>query len=90
MAKKNLGGIEDNIKNLGGVSALFNSPAKEVPAKETPSKEEASAVNAEEETVTYPLRLKKSALKSLKILGAQRGITVKELILSVVEREYDL
>jgi hypothetical protein len=33
MAKKNLGDIEDNNKNLGGVSALFNSPSKEVLTK---------------------------------------------------------
>jgi len=84
MAKKNLGDIEDNNKNLGGVSALFNSP----------SKENASAgkqvTKADDETVTYPLRMKKSSLKALKILGAQKGITVKELILSVIEKEYDL
>lgn len=84
MAKKNLGDIEDNNKNLGGVSALFNSPSKESTVSGKP------AVAAEEETVTYPLRMKKSALKALKILGAQKGITVKELILSVVEKEYDL
>lgn len=83
MAKKNFGEIEDNNKNLGGVSALFNSPAGN-------AKEEKQSPLPEEETVTYPLRLKKSALKALKILGAQRGITVKELILSVVEKEYDL
>lgn len=84
MAKKNFGEIEDNNKNLGGVSALFNSPAAE------PAKGGNQNPVPEEETVTYPLRLKKSALKALKILGAQRGITVKELILSVVEKEYDL
>ncbi|WP_158795801.1 hypothetical protein [Pedobacter sp. L105] len=83
MAKKNLGDIEDNNKNLGGVSALFNSPSKEVTAK-------GQAPLPEEETVTYPLRLKKGALKALKILGAQKGITVRELILSVIEKEYDL
>lgn len=85
MAKKNLGDIEDNNKNLGGVSALFNSPKKE-----DVTKDGKHALLPEEETVTYPLRLKKSALKSLKILGAQKGITVKELILSVIEKEYDL
>ncbi|MET4141271.1 hypothetical protein [Pedobacter sp. UYP1] len=85
MAKKNLGDIEDNNKNLGGVSALFNSPSKE-----NTLKEEKQAVQPDEEIVTYPLRLKKSSLKALKILGAQRGITVKELILSVVEKEYDV
>lgn len=84
MAKKNLGDLEDNNKNLGGVSALFNSPSKENAQKTE------KAVAGDEETVTYPLRLKKSALKALKILGAQRGITVKDLILSVVEKEYDL
>lgn len=83
MAKKNLGDIEDNNRNLGGVSALFNSPSKEEKeVKQTPL--------SEEETVTYPLRLKKSALKALKILGAQRGVTVKELILTVIEKEYDI
>jgi hypothetical protein len=34
--------------------------------------------------------MKKSALKALKILGAQRGITVKDLINTVLEKEYDL
>lgn len=84
MAKKNLGDIEDNNKNLGGVSALFNSPLKEntTNAKQAPL--------PEEEIVTYPLRLKKSALKALKILGAQQGITVRELIISVIEKEYEL
>lgn len=85
MAKKNLGDIEDNNKNLGGVSALFNSPSKEDSTKggkQTPQ--------PEEETVTYPLRLKKSALKALKILGAQKGVTVKELIMTVIEKEYNL
>jgi len=85
MAKKNLGDLEDNNKNLGGVSALFNSPLKENAS--TGGKQ---APRLEEETVSYPLRLKKSSLKALKILGAQRGITVKELILSVIEKEYDL
>ncbi|SHF86215.1 hypothetical protein [Pedobacter caeni] len=85
MAKKNLGDIEDNNKNLGGVSALFNSPIKEVAAKE-----EKAAPAAEDETVTYPLRLKKSSLKALKILAAQQGVTVKELILSVVDKAYGL
>ena len=85
MAKKNLGDLEDNNKNLGGVSALFNSPQKLADGKE--NKEMPSA---EEETVTYPLRLKKSSLKALKILAAQRGATVKELIMSVIEKEYEL
>lgn len=85
MAKKNLGDIEDNNKNLGGVSALFNSPIKETTVKETKP-----AALPEEEIVTYPLRMKKSALKALKILGAQQGITVKDLIMSVVEKTYDL
>lgn len=85
MAKKNLGDIEDNNKNLGGVSALFNSPKKLAEGKE--NKEPAPS---DEETVTYPLRLKKSALKALKILAAQRGVTVKELIMSVIEKEYEL
>ncbi|WP_316833452.1 hypothetical protein [Pedobacter nutrimenti] len=89
MAKKNLGDIEDNNKNLGGVSALFNSPVKGTSAKEDSVKEVKQNKLAEEET-TYPLRLRKSALKALKILGAQKGITVKELILSVIEKEYDL
>lgn len=86
MAKKDLSGIEDNVKNLGGVAALFNSPKKEEP---TPIAADKTALT-EDETVTYPLRLKKSSLKALKILGAQKGITVKDLILSVIEKEYDL
>ncbi|AMP99618.1 hypothetical protein AY601_2734 [Pedobacter cryoconitis] len=85
MAKKNLGDIEDNNKNLGGVSALFNSPSKE-----SSTKEEKQIVQPDEEIVTYPLRLKKSSLKALKILGAQRGVTVRELILSLVEKEYEV
>ncbi|MCX2483108.1 hypothetical protein [Pedobacter sp. MR2016-24] len=86
MAKKNLGDIEDNNKNLGGVSALFNSPLKE----NVTNAAKPAATAAEEEIVTYPLRLKKSALKALKILGAQKGVTVKELIMTLVEKEYDL
>lgn len=85
MAKKNLGDIEDNNKNLGGVSALFNSPSKD-----NNTKEEKQVVQPDEEIVTYPLRLKKSSLKALKILGAQRGVTVRELILSLVEKEYEV
>jgi hypothetical protein len=85
MAKKNLGDIEDNNKNLGGVSALFNSPSKENSTKD--GKQE---LQPEEEIVTYPLRLKKSSLKALKILGAQRGVTVRELILTLVEKEYEV
>ncbi|KIO77428.1 hypothetical protein TH53_09100 [Pedobacter lusitanus] len=85
MAKKNLGDIEDNNKNLGGVSALFNSPLKDTHAKD--AKQE---ILPEEEIVTYPLRLKKSSLKALKILGAQQGITVRDLILTVIEREYEV
>lgn len=85
MAKKNLGDLEDNNKNLGGVSALFNSPLKE-----NTTGAGKPAVSPEDETVTYPLRMKKSALKALKILGAQQGVTVKELITSVLEKEYDL
>lgn len=85
MAKKNLGDIEDNNKNLGGVSALFNSPKKE-----TGEQAAKTAAAPEEEIVTYPLRLKKSSLKALKILGAQQGITVRDLILSVIEKEYEL
>eukprot|EP01132_Coremiostelium_polycephalum_P013008 gene13008-15884_t len=84
MAKKSFGDIEDNNKNLGGVSALFNSPVKES------LKGDKMTLKAGEETVTYPLRMKKSALKALKILGAQKGITVKDLILSVIEKEYNL
>lgn len=86
MAKKDLSGIEDNVKNLGGVAALFNSPKKEEPGAAPEDK----AALQDDETVTYPLRMKKSSLKALKILGAQQGITVKELILSVIEKEYNL
>ncbi|MBB5634442.1 hypothetical protein HDE68_000327 [Pedobacter cryoconitis] len=85
MAKKNLGDIEDNNKNLGGVSALFNSPSKDNGIKD--GKQD---ILPDEEIVTYPLRLKKSSLKALKILGAQRGVTVKELIMSLVEKEYEV
>ncbi|QNK61636.1 hypothetical protein H7F33_13850 [Pedobacter sp. PAMC26386] len=85
MAKKNLGDIEDNNKNLGGVSALFNSPSKDIISKGGKQTSE-----PDDDIVTYPLRLKKSALKALKILGAQRGVTVKELILSVIEKEYNV
>ncbi|WP_316820594.1 hypothetical protein [Pedobacter gandavensis] len=86
MAKKTLDGIEDNNRNLGGVSALFNAPTKE----STVTKSEKQGLPSDDDIVTYPLRLKKSALKALKILGAQQGITVKDLIMKVVEKEYDL
>nr|WP_181718648.1 hypothetical protein [Pedobacter sp.]QJS06228.1 hypothetical protein [Pedobacter sp.] len=86
MAKKDLGNIEQDNKNLSGVSALF-SP--ETDAVKTAKGKKENFLE-EEETTTYPLRLKKSSLKALKMLGVERGVTVKELILNSIYKEYNI
>jgi hypothetical protein len=87
MAKKNLGNLEESNKNMTGVGALFNvSPKVEETAK---GKKEAD-LEDEEEVTGYPLRMKKSWLKKLKIISANTGTSVKDLILNPVADKYNL
>lgn len=87
MAKKNLGNLEESNKNMTGVGALFNvSPKVEETAK---IKNEADSED-EEEITGYPLRMKKSWLKKLKIISANTGTSVKDLILNPVADKYNL
>jgi hypothetical protein len=87
MAKKNLGNLEESNKNMTGVSALFNvSPKIEETAK---GKNKADSED-EEEITGYPLRMKKSWLKKLKIISANTGTSVKDLILNPVADKYNL
>jgi hypothetical protein len=87
MAKKNLGNLEESNKNMTGVSALFDvSPKIEETAK---GKNEADSED-EEEITGYPLRMKKSWLKKLKIISANTGTSVKDLILNPVADKYNL
>jgi len=87
MAKKNLGNVEENNKNMTGVGALFNvSPKSEESAKR---KNEAD-LEDDEEITGYPLRMKKSWLKKLKIISANTGTSVKDLILNPVADKYNL
>jgi hypothetical protein len=87
MAKKNLGNLEESNKNMTGVGALFNvSPKTEELAKR---KNEAD-LEDDEEITGYPLRMKKSWLKKLKIISANTGTSVKDLILNPVADKYNL
>ncbi|MEN0056851.1 MAG: hypothetical protein AAGC65_24445 [Mucilaginibacter sp.] len=87
MAKKNFGNIEENQKNLTGANALFNTPSKD----EKAAKRKSDAELEEEEEVTgYPLRMKKAWLKELKIMSANRGESVKNLILQAIAEKYHL
>jgi len=87
MAKKNLGNVEENNKNMTGVGALFAvSPKSEESAKR---KNEAD-LEDDEEITGYPLRMKKSWLKKLKIISANTGTSVKDLILNPVADKYKL
>lgn len=87
MAKKNLGNLEESNKNMTGVGALFHvSPKTEELAKR---KNEAD-LEDDEEITGYPLRMKKSWLKKLKIISANTGTSVKDLILNPVADKYNL
>ncbi|WP_121812974.1 hypothetical protein [Mucilaginibacter kameinonensis] len=87
MAKKNFGNIEENQKNLTGANALFSPPSDD--AKTAKRKTEAETEEGEEITA-YPLRMKKDWLKALKIMSANRGESVKNLILQAIADKYKL
>jgi hypothetical protein len=87
MAKKNLGNLEESNKNMTGVGALFNVSPK---VKETAKRESEADSEDEEEITGYPLRMKKSWLKKLKIISANTGTSVKDLILNPVADKYNL
>jgi len=83
MAKKSFN-LEDKNKNLSGVNALFAAAAKE---ERQPAEAE---YNEEEEIATYPLRMKKSWLKQLKIRSANTGTSIKDLVLAAITEKYGL
>ena len=87
MAKKNLGNLEENNKNMTGVGALFNVPSK---ADNTAKRKNEADLEEEEEITGYPLRMKKGWLKQLKIMSANSGTSVKDLILNAVADKYKL
>ena len=87
MAKKDLGNLEESNKNMTGVGALFNVPSK---VDETAKRKNEADLDEEEEITGYPLRMKKSWLKKLKIISANTGTSVKDLILNPVADKYNL
>jgi hypothetical protein len=87
MAKKNLGNLEENNKNMTGVGALFNVPTK---VDNTAKRKNEAELEEEEEITGYPLRMKKGWLKQLKIMSANTGTSVKDLILNAVADKYHL
>ncbi len=87
MAKKDLGNLEENNKNMTGVGALFNVPAK---VDNTAKRKSEADLEEEEEITGYPLRMKKGWLKQLKIMSANSGTSVKDLILNAVADKYKL
>ena len=86
MAKKNLGDIEKNNKNLSGVNLLISGPKTD----EQTAKREIIQTEDDDTETAYPLRMKKSWLKHLKIMSAEKGVSVKALILNAVKDRYEL
>jgi hypothetical protein len=87
MAKKDLGNLEGNNKNMTGVGALFNTPSK---VDNTAKRKSEAELEEEDEITGYPLRMKKVWLKQLKILSANTGTSIKDLILNAVADKYKL
>lgn len=89
MAKKSFN-LEDNNKNLSGVNVLFAPTVKEdIKQKENDQLVE-TKYNEDDEITTYPLRMKKSLLKQLKIMSANTRTSVKDLVLTAVTDKYKL
>lgn len=87
MAKKSFD-LEDKNKNLSGVNVLFASAVKEdKPQKENKQPSE-TEYKEDEEITAYPLRMKKSWLKQLKIMSANTSTSVKDLVLTAVAEKY--
>jgi hypothetical protein len=87
MAKKSFN-LEDNNKNLSGVNVLFAPTVKEDRKQNENEQPLETERNEEDEITTYPLRMKKSLLKQLKIMSANTRISVKDLVLSAVAEKY--
>lgn len=89
MAKKSFN-LEDNNKNLSGVNVLFAPTVKEDNKQNKNEQLLEIEYNEDEEITTYPLRMKKSLLKQLKIMSANTRISIKDLVLSAVTDKYKL
>jgi hypothetical protein len=87
MTKKNFN-LEDNNKNMSGVNVLFSPTVKEDNKQKENEQPLETEYNENEEITTYPLRMKKSLLKQLKIMSANTRISVKDLVLSAVAEKY--
>jgi hypothetical protein len=89
MAKKSFN-LEDNNKNLSGVNVLFAPTVKEDRKQEENEQPLEKERNEDDEITTYPLRMKKSWLKQLKIMSANTRTSVKDLVLTAVTDKYKL
>lgn len=89
MAKKSFN-LEDKNKNLSGVNVLFASAVKEDPQEKEKVKPLEMEYNEDEEITAYPLRMKKSWLKQLKIMSANTRTSVKDLVLTALAEKYKL
>lgn len=85
MAKKTFN-LEDKNKNLSGAAALFAPRTKEDNQQKEEIKEK--EYNEDEEITGYPLRMQKGWLRQLKIMSANTGTSVKDLILNAVAEKY--
>lgn len=86
MAKKDLGDIEGQNKNLGGVGALF-APVEQADLQ---NEKKVTHNNENYEVATYPLRMTKSTLKALKTLALKSDTTVKDLIMTAIFDKWKL
>lgn len=89
MAKKSFN-LEDKNKNLSGVNVLFASAIKEDPQQKEKVQPLETDYNEDEEITAYPLRMKKSWLKQLKIMSANTRTSVKDLVLTALAEKYKL
>ncbi|RYY05881.1 MAG: hypothetical protein EOP43_07845 [Sphingobacteriaceae bacterium] len=89
MAKKSFN-LEDKNKNLSGVNVLFASAVKENSQPKEKAEPLETDYNEEEEITAYPLRMKKSWLKQLKIMSANTSTSVKDLVLTALAEKYKL
>jgi hypothetical protein len=89
MAKKSFN-LEDKNKNFSGVNALFASAVKEDKQQKEDEQPLETEPNEDEEIAAYPLRMKKSWLKQLKIMSANTSISIKDLVLTAVAEKYKL
>jgi hypothetical protein len=85
MARKDAENLEVNNKNTTGITASFNVALNtdKIPKSK-------SAAVLDDAITGYSLRLKKGWLKRLKIMSANSGTSVKDLILNAVADKYKL